>query len=138
MKRSLFRLPGLLAMIALLFAYATAPGTAILQNNWVKLANRTVNYTMDHSEMVVDGLNDNLNGLRVKVTKGAINLHRCVVYYQNAQTQDIDILNSIPEGSESKIIDLPRSDQAITKLVFVYDTKNRAIQKADVEVWGRK
>ena len=119
--------------MAFLFAYRPIP-----QNNWVKLANRTVNYTMDHSEMVIDGLNENLTALRVKVAKGAINLHRCVVYYQNAQTQDIDILNSIPEGGESKVIDLPRSDQAITKLIFVYDTKNRAIQKADIELWGRK
>ena len=131
MKRSLSRL-SLLALI-LFFTYGRAP-----QNNWVKLANRTISYTVDHSEMVIDGLNENLNALRVKVAKGAINLHRCVVYYQNSQTQDIDILNSIPEGGESKVIDLPRSDQSITKLVFVYDTKNRAIQKADIELWGRK
>ncbi|HYC27716.1 MAG TPA: hypothetical protein VEB42_02855 [Chitinophagaceae bacterium] len=132
MKRSLSRLP-LLALMLLLFTYGRTP-----QNNWVKLATRTVGYTVDHSEVVIDGLNENLNALKVKVAKGAINLHRCVAYYQNGQTQDIDILNSIPQGGESKVIELPRSDQSVTKLIFVYDTKNRAIQKADIEFWGRK
>lgn len=108
------------------------------QNNWIKLASRTLGYTVDHSQVEVDGLQDNLGALKVKVIKGAINLQHCVVYYKDSQTQDIDVLNVIPQGAESRIIELQRTDQPVTKIVFVYDTKNRAIQKADVELWGRK
>ena len=137
MKRCL---PGILAVLVLLTAYRPAPaiypGTA--QDNWVKVANRTVSYTVDHSQVEIDGLHDYLNAVRFKVATGAINLHRCVVYYKDAQTQDIDVLNAIPQGGQSKIIELQRTDQPVTKLVFVYDTKNRAIQKADIELWGRK
>ena len=140
MKIFLLKLSGMLALIAPLLGDlpATAVRTAPLQEKWIKLGERTVTYTVDHSEIVIDGIQENLNALKVKVPRGAINLHNCVVYYKNSQTQDITILNSIPEGGESKVIELPASDQPITKLVFVYDTKNRAIQKADVELWGRR
>jgi hypothetical protein len=108
------------------------------QDKWVKLGDRTANYTVDHSQIVFEGLDVNLNAIRVKVKKGALNLHRCTIFYKNSQTQDIDILNSIPEGGQSKIIEIQANDRTITKLVFTYDTKNRAIQKADVELWGRQ
>ncbi|MGB8193776.1 MAG: hypothetical protein WCF67_17725 [Chitinophagaceae bacterium] len=125
-------------MVPLLaFCYAAPVETGKAQNTWVKIANRTVTYTVDHSEMVIDGVQQSLTGLRVKVIKGAINLHRCTVFYSNGQTLDIEILNSIPEGSESKIIELPAGNPIIARIVFTYDTKNRAIQKAEVECWGR-
>lgn len=112
--------------------------TALPQGNWIKLADRTVQYTIDHTEITIDGLHHDLTALRVRVPKGTINLHRCVVYYKDSQTQDIAVLNSIPEGSESKVIELTPNGQAVVKVILVYDTKNRAIQKADVELWGRK
>ena len=133
-------IPGILAILVLLAAYRPKPAlhASQPQNNWVKLASRTLAYTVDHSQVDIDGLQDYLGALRVRVAKGAINLQRCVVYYKDSQTQDFDVLNAIPQGGESKIIELSRTDQPVTRIVFVYDTKNRAIQKADVEFWGRK
>ena len=128
-----------MALAALLLAQLSfTASTALPQGNWSKLADRTVQYTVDHTEITIDGLQENLDALKVKVAKGAINLHRCVVYYKDSQTQDIAVLNSIPEGSESKVIELASNGQAVTKVVLVYDTKNRAIQRADVELWGRR
>lgn len=120
-----------------LFALLAASPATNLQQNWIKIGERTVNYTIDHSEIVFEGVQKNLGALQVKVKKGAINLHRCVVYFEDGQTQDMDVLNAIPEGGESKVLELPANSRTISKLVFTYDTKNRATQKADVEVWGR-
>lgn len=125
-------------IIGLVAGFPVFYGNTFSQGKWVKLGDRTVNYTVDHSEMVVDGLNANLGAMRVKVKKGAINLHRAVVYYKDNQTYEADILNSIPAGNESKIIELPSPVKTVTKLVFTYDTKNRATQKVEVEVWGRQ
>jgi len=116
---------------------AAIPARTGLQQQWKRLAERTVNHTTDHTEFSIDNIEQDLQSLRVKVTKGAINLHRCRVEYKNGQTQDIDILNSIPQGEESKVIDLPANNGTVTKLSFWYDTKNRGIQKATVEVWGK-
>ena len=126
-----------MALVAASWSLFTAT-SAPPQEKWVKLGERTAAYTVDHSQIIVDGLEQNLNALRVKVKKGALNLHRCAIFYKNGQTQDIDILNSIPEGGQSKIIEIPANDHLITKLVFTYDTKNRAIDKANVELWGRQ
>lgn len=116
---------------------AASPDNKNVQERWVRLAERTVNHTLDHSESMIDGIDKNLTSVRFKVTKGALNLHRCRVQYKNGQTQDIDILNSIPEGGESKVIDLPVNNDVITRLSFWYDTKNRGIKKATVEIWGK-
>jgi hypothetical protein len=141
MKANLLQLTGRFVLMAVMIAGWTAFTATIFappQEKWVKLAERTANYTVDHSQIVLDGLDANLTALRVKVKKGALNLHRCAIFYKNGQTQDIDILNSIPEGGQSKVIEIPGSDRLISKLVFTYDTKNRDIQKADVELWGRQ
>jgi hypothetical protein len=128
----------LILAITLLVSWPLLSANTSIQDKWVKLGERTVNHTVDHSEIVFESLNANVGALRVKVRKGAINLHRCVVYYQDNQTHEIDILNSIPAGQESKVIELPVPPKTINKLVFTYDTKNRATQKAEVEVMGRQ
>lgn len=140
MKLYLHKLSGKLALGILLLAQwpALSSSTAVVQEKWIRLGSRTVTATIDHTELTFDGLQHGLNGVKVKVTSGAINLHRCVAYYKDSQTEEVAVLNAIPQGSESKVIELTRTGQPVVKLVFVYDTKNRAIQKADVEVWGRQ
>ena len=128
----------LVLAITLLACWPVLSANTSFQESWIKLGERTVNYTVDHSEIVFEGLNTNVSALRVKVRRGAINLHRCVVFYQDNQTHEIDVLNSIPAGQESKVMELPIPTKTINKLVFTYDTKNRATQKAEVEVLGRR
>ena len=128
----------LIWMVAMLAAWPVFSSNTSLQDKWIKIGERTVNYTVDHSELVFDGLSTNVGALRFKVKKGAINLHRCVVFFQDNQTHEADILNSIAAGQESRAIELPSPAKTINKLVFTYDTKNRATQKVEVEVWGRQ
>lgn len=138
MKLYLYQSTGRLLLLGLLlmqWSFAAAP--ALQQANWTKLANRTVNHAVDHTELSIDGLQHDLGALKVKVVKGAINLHRCVVYYKDAQTQNIAVLNAIPQGGESRVIELSRTAQPVVRVVLVYDTKNRGIQQAEVELWGR-
>lgn len=119
------------------FGFSSQVDTKMGQNTWVKIADRTITYTIDHTEITLDAIPQSSAAFRVKVKKGAVNLHKCTIYYNNGQLLDVDILNSIPQGGESKIIELPADHPPVTKLVFTYDTKNRAIQKAELEFWGR-
>ncbi|HEY0678922.1 MAG TPA: hypothetical protein VGD17_11590 [Chitinophagaceae bacterium] len=139
MKKSIVPVKGRLFLLAsaLLFLTSFTTDTYSLQDKWVSLGERTVNHTIDHSEITFDAIGQNLNALRVKSMKGAINLHRCVVYYKAGSTNEITILNSIPERGESKVIELPDAGE-IVKVVLTYDTKNRATQKAVVQLWGRQ
>ena len=66
----------LILAITLLFCWPLLSASTSIQDKWVKLGERTVNYTVDHSEIVFESLNANVSALRVKVRKGAINLHR--------------------------------------------------------------
>ena len=129
--------PVLLVLFLLIQVPAGLYAGKPLQEKWSRLGERTAPHTIDHSEITFDAVEKTANALRVKVKKGALNLHRCVVYYKNGQTSEVTILNSIPQGGDSKIIELPHSDMLITRIVLTYDTKNRATQQAIVELWFR-
>jgi len=43
----------------------------------------------------------------------------------------------MPAGGETRVIDLRGRRRAISKVVFWYDTKGIAENKATVDLWGR-
>jgi hypothetical protein len=51
--------------------------------------------------------------------------------------QEVETRDNIRAGGESRVIDLAGNRRIITKVVFVYDTKNFAGRRAEVELWGR-
>lgn len=104
---------------------------------WEKLGTRKVNYTLDRDEIMVTAYEGRFTALKFRVEKGGINLHRVAIHYGNGEVQEIETRNDIPAGGESRLINLPGNRRVIRKVVFWYDTKNYAGQKATVELWGR-
>ncbi|MFH0894411.1 MAG: hypothetical protein V2A54_08235 [Bacteroidota bacterium] len=124
-----------------------AVGTSLAQNpgkspgkgtKWVLLGKRVVNYAVDHDEIPVGaGLGD-FKAIKIKVTKAALNMHRCVIHYKNGTKQEVELKNNFTPGSESRVIDLVGNERIITHISFWYDTKNKSQQKAVVTVVGLK
>ncbi len=104
---------------------------------WEKLGQRKVNYKLDRDEIYVTRREGRFTALRVRTERSGINLHRIVVHYGNGQTQTINVNQSVPPGTNSRVLDLPGRKRVITKVVFWYDTKNFAGRKGRVELWGR-
>lgn len=75
--------------------------------------------------------------LQLKVSGGAIDLTRVIVHYRNGEEQILNVRQSIPRGGQSRVLDLPGNNRIITKVVFVYDTRNRSRRRATVALWGR-
>ncbi|MBI5915227.1 MAG: DUF2541 family protein [Bacteroidetes bacterium] len=106
-------------------------------NRWEKLGERNVNFAVDRDEIFVTASEGRFTALKIKVRKGAINLHKMVVHFGDGSEQEVETRNNIAAGGESRVIDLAGNRRVITKVVFVYDTKNFADRKAEVELWGR-
>jgi hypothetical protein len=112
---------------------AGAPG------EWRVIGTVTANFTADHDALVVAGPFDNFRKIKFKVTGAALNLQRLVVVYDNGEPDKIDVRQNIPEGGESRQIDLRGIGQrSVRRIDFWYDTKGIMRGKASVTVVGQK
>ena len=128
--------------VALNFAAAHRQASAVdhstLPPRWEKLGERNVNFRVDRDEILVTASEGRFTALKIKVRKGVLNLHKMVVHFGDGSEQEIETRDEIRAGGESRVINLEGNRRVIRKVVFVYDTKNFADQKAEVELWGRQ
>ena len=104
---------------------------------WELLGVKKVDYALDRDEVLVTAREGTFTGLKIRVKRSPINLHKIVVHYGNGQVDEIDVRTNIRAGGETRVIDLPGNKRVIQKVVFWYDTKNLARGKGVVELWGR-
>lgn len=139
MKTNSFSLFGLFFLAFTFFStttFAVPPMEASLPR-WEKLGQRTVNHHLDRDEILVTGFEGTFTALKLKVEKAAINLHKVTIYYRHGRPQELNIRQTIREGGESRVLDLPGNRRVITKVVFWYDTKGFEDRRGRVELWGR-
>lgn len=104
---------------------------------WELLGVKKVNYGLDRDEIMVTAQEGLFNGLKLKVKRSPINIHKLAVHFGNGEVEEIELRENFRAGSESRVIDLPGNRRVIRKIVIWYDTKNLAVGKGAVEVWGR-
>lgn len=104
---------------------------------WEKLGQRRVNYGLDRDEILVTAREGVFTAIRLKAEVAPINVHRCVVHFANGDTKAVNITQNLRAGQITRAIDLPGNRRVITKVVFWYDTRNRANRRGRIELWGR-
>lgn len=110
-----------------------APGT------WRLIGSVQANHQADHDMIAVQGPYDNFRAVKFKVTGAPLNLMRMVVTYDNGQPDKMDVRQNIPQGGESRVLDLAGAGKrSIRKIEFWYDTKGILNGKANVTVFGLK
>ncbi len=106
---------------------------------WRLIGQTHANHTADHDVIIVKGPFDNFRKIKFKVTDAPLNMQHMVVTYDNGAPDRIDVRQNIPQGGESRVIDLRGvSKRSIRKIEFWYDTKGFLKGKADVTVFGMK
>jgi hypothetical protein len=137
----------LAAAIAVLVVVWTAPLHAQVRSvprsgppgSWRVIGTTEAGFKADHDGIVVRGPFDDFRRIKFKVTGAPLNLQRLVVTYESGVPAPIDVRHSIPEGGESRQIDLPGSGKRrIRRIDFWYDTKGFLKGKAHVTVFGMK
>ena len=126
------------AMIAVVAAavVSASPGPAT-GPGWKALGRTQASYKKDHDVIVVKGPADNFKAIKFKVTDAPLNLRRLVVTYDNNTKENLDVRENIPQGGESRPIDLRGGKRSIRRVEFWYDTKGMGRGKADVTLFGR-
>lgn len=104
---------------------------------WERLGTRKVNYGLDHDVIKVNWTEGFFTKLKIVVTGGSLNMHRCVVHFENGSKQEIQLKYNFAKGSTSRVIDLKGNKRLIDRVAFWYDTKNFSGRKAKVTLFGR-
>jgi hypothetical protein len=106
---------------------------------WRLIGQTHADHGADHDAIIVKGPFDNFRRIKFKVTDAPLNMQHMVVTYDNGAPDRIDVRQNIPQGGESRVIDLRGvGKRSIRKIEFWYDTKGFLKGKADVTVFGMK
>jgi hypothetical protein len=106
--------------------------------SWRQIGTVEANFTADHDTLVVRGFDD-FRRIKFRVTNAGLNLQRLVVVYENGEPERIEVRAKIPQGGESRQIDLRGAGKRrIRSIDFWYDTKGVLNGKAHVTVFGMK
>ncbi len=106
---------------------------------WRLIGQTHADHGADHDAIIVKGPFDNFRRIKFKVTDAPLNMQHMVVTYDNGAPDKIDIRQNIPQGGESRVIDLRGiGKRSVRKIEFWYDTKGFLKGKADVTVFGMK
>jgi hypothetical protein len=112
-------------------AHASSP-----MAKWVFLGSKTVDFGLDRDVVQVGYRDGSFKKIKIVVRGGGLNMHRCVVHFQNGSKEEIDLRHNFSKNSATRIIDLPGNRRFIDRIVFVYDSKNNQTRKSKVLVFG--
>ena len=103
---------------------------------WVFLGSKTVDSGLDRDVVQVGYRDGSFQKIKIVVRGGGLNMHRCIVHFENGSKEEIDLRHSFSKNSATRIIDLPVDSRFIDRIFFVYDSKNNQTRKSKVMVFG--
>jgi hypothetical protein len=107
--------------------------------SWRLIGQTHADHGRDHDTIIVQGPFDNFRRIKFKVTDAPLNMQYMLVTYDNGAPDRIDVRQNIPQGGESRVIDLRGvGKRSLRKVEFWYDTKGFLKGKADVTLFGMK
>jgi hypothetical protein len=106
---------------------------------WRLLGSVQARFTADHDVIYVAGPYDYFRRVKFKVTDAPLNLVRMIVRYDDGGApENIDVRYNIPQGGESRVIDLRGGRRKLKSVEFWYDTQGILNGRADVTLFGLK
>ena len=106
---------------------------------WRVIGTTQAGRAADHDSILVQGPFDDFRRIKFKVTNAPLSMQRMVITYDNGTPENIDVRQNIPQGGESRQIDLRGAGKrSIRRIDFWYDTKGLLKGKANVTVFGMK
>lgn len=136
MKRAYGVLIVLLALITSAFAQKPEVITSN-ESGWQKIGETTASFDMQTESIIVLGA-DKFSNIKLKVTDAPITIERLQVVYESGEVEEIEVLNKLNEGAETRSIEI-KGDEDIQKVVFTYRTvTNAKNEKSHVELHGLK
>jgi hypothetical protein len=143
MKKSIFPLIAMLIISVLITHQVKAQTVSQPKKGntgtWRLLGTVQAKFSADHDAIYVNGPYDFFRKINLKVTDAPLNIVKMIVRYDDGGAPEkIDIRFSIPQGGESRIIELQGGKRKLKSIEFWYDTQGGMNGRADVTLFGLK
>ncbi len=137
--KQIFILFLLLGMGQVSYAQQVSQPRAGNPGSWRMLGTTQAKFTADHDAIFIMGPYDYFRRIKFKVTDAPLNMVRMIVRYDDGGLpENIDIRFNIPQGGESRVIDLKGGKRKLKSIEFWYDTQGILNGRADVTLFGMK
>jgi Protein of unknown function (DUF2541) len=80
---------------------------------------------------------DSIRSIKIRATRGAADIELLRVKFQNGESQDLSVRENLPQGKESRWIDLRGKKRCVTSVTIMGDTDNRSNKRAMLQVFGK-
>ena len=121
--------------LILLIFFVTGVTTASAQN-WHKLGQKDVNFTIDH-DTISTGDRGHIREIHMQVKYAPVKLRRVVINYKDGTHQDVEYLEDLTIGRDSRSITIEGDGHVIHTIDLWYETAAMAGKKAKITVYGR-
>jgi hypothetical protein len=132
------------ALLIMMFAVSTAAFSqkpAVItseKEGWHKIGEVTASFQVEKDGITVLGA-DRFKAIKLLVTDSPINIYDVIVYYENGDTEVLDVRSELKAGQETRTYNLKGTDKQLKKVVFTYKSvANMDGDKAHVELYGMK
>jgi hypothetical protein len=126
---------GVMAAAGAVAAAAQGTLSSDVVTKWVKLGEKDVNHTVDHDTISADK-NDHIKEIHLRVMNAPVKFRRVVINYTDGVKQELEFLEDIAVGHESRTITIEGDGHSIKSVDFWYETDSLGGKKAKVAVWG--
>ncbi len=134
MKHTLFGCMLLAATLSCISAKTSGAGSG----DWKFIADKIVDFGLDRDVIRFGDISDDFRQLKLRVTDAPVRFFDMKVYFDNGDVQDVPLRAVIPQGGESRAIDLNGGLRHLSKIEFHYKpAAHGRLGRARVAVWGR-
>lgn len=114
---------------------ALCTGLNAQRGHWEYLGDAHVDGAQDHDSIKVGRAAGGYHAIQLRISDGAINFERVIVRYGNGEKEEIPIRARIPDGGQTRVIDLPGRRRIIQSLDLWY-SKDRWEKRPKVSLYG--
>jgi len=128
-----------LLLLSFALMSATNSGLNTPPDEWKFIGDKIVNYGLDRDVIRFGDMNDDFRQIRFHVTNAPLRIFDMKIYFDNGDVQDVALRSVIPQGGDSRIIDLVGGLRHLKKIEFHYKPAARGRKgQSRVAVYGRK
>lgn len=105
------------------------------RGRWTYLGDSHVDGSVDHDSIKVGRSDGSFRAIRLRVSGGAINFERVIVRFGNGTREEIPIRARIPDGGQTRAIDLP-GERRMIQSVDLWYSKDHWSRRPKVTLYG--
>ena len=124
-----------LASIALLFAFALSTVRTQAQGGWDYLGDAHVDGGNDHDSIHVGKHDGRFRAIQLRVEGGEVFFERVIVHFHDGSHEELLIRDRIPNGGQTRAIDLP-GERRVIESVELWYSKARWEHRPKVALFG--